>query len=257
MGHELRLFLAALRFLTRLPAPRGAPGRGERLGDAVRHFPAVGLLVGAAGATVLWMAAHLWPATVSVGLSMVATAWLTGAMHERGLAATADTLAGTGPQRPGSGAAAGGAAHPFGAPGAIALLAVLGLKAAALVAFGLRDFEGLIVALPLAHAWSRAVPVLLLAALPDAGGTGPAPAGGATVAMALFWCAIAGTLAAMLHTDPLHLVVAACVLVGLAVVAARGLHRRPGGADTAALGAAQQLAELGVYLELLGAASRA
>lgn len=97
--------------------------------EAGSHGPAVGLVVGGFGALMLWAGAHVWPATVAVGVALVAVAWLTRGTHERALEACGGTLA---------------------------LVAVLGLKAVALHGLAVRDFPVALAALPLAHALSRA-----------------------------------------------------------------------------------------------------
>jgi adenosylcobinamide-GDP ribazoletransferase len=261
MLHELRLFLIALQFLTRVPVPAWAGWRPEWLQDSARHFPAVGLLVGSAGALVLWSSAHLWPATVAVGLSMVATVWMTGAFHEVGLAGTCDALGGPASRERALEIMKG--SHT-GRYGAIGLIAVLGLKGAALFGLALRDFEATALALPLAHAWSRAVPVLLMRLLPNADSPGPARAGptaarasSASAAMVLSWCLIVGAAVALLGMPLPHLLVAAlCVLAVLAAMA-RWLHLRLGGCTGDTLGASQQGAELVIYLALLAAVTHA
>jgi adenosylcobinamide-GDP ribazoletransferase len=214
-------FRATLHALTRGPAGAALPA------GTPRHAPAVGLLVGLFGALVLWSAAHLWPAAVAVGLAMAATAWLTGARHERAWAAACDGAA--------------RAEGRLGAAGAVGLLALLGLKAVTLHALALRDFAGVLAALPLAHALSRGAPGLLLAA---PGGTAGARAwalGGLLVAAA----------AAAWVWPALHVALAVAVAAAVAAVAVRGL--RPAHDAGTTFGAAQQGAELAVLLALLAA----
>jgi len=257
--HELRLFFIALQFLTRVPVPGWVGYRPEWMHASARHFPAVGLVVGTFGALVLWAAAHLWPAAVAVGLSMVATVWLTGAFHEDGLADTADAL--------------GGAVSRersleimkdsrIGSYGSVALVAVLGLKAAALYGLVVRDFAVTMAALPLAHAVSRAVPVLLLRLLPYAGDAEHAKAkpmaqqaSDATLAVAVLWCVIAGVMAVVCGVDIVHAALAALCALAVALLMARWLKARLGGYTGDTLGAAQQGAELAMYLALLAALS--
>lgn len=86
MWHELRPFFVALQFLTRVPVPHWVGFEPGCLSDSARRFAGVGLLVGRVSAATLAAAAHLWPATVAVLLSMAATLRMTGAFHEAGLA---------------------------------------------------------------------------------------------------------------------------------------------------------------------------
>jgi adenosylcobinamide-GDP ribazoletransferase len=91
---ELATFFAALGYFTRLPVPGWVGYSPDGLARAARYLPAIGLLVGGFGALVFWLAMHVWPQSVAVVLSMVATIALTGAFHEDGLADTADGLGG-------------------------------------------------------------------------------------------------------------------------------------------------------------------
>ncbi len=259
MLHEVRLFFIALQFLTRVPVPAWVGWRADWMHASARHFPAVGLVVGAFGALVLWAAAHLWPGAVAVGLSMVATVWMTGAFHEDGLADTCDALGGTVSRERSLEIMKD---SRIGSYGSVGLVAMLGLKAAALYGLAARDFDAVLLALPLAHAWSRAVPVLLLRWLPYAGDVEHAKAkpmaqqaSDATLLMALAWCLISGLAAAFCGLGGLRQLPAALAAAAVAVLMARWLRLRLGGYTGDTLGAAQQGAELAVYLALLAVLS--
>jgi adenosylcobinamide-GDP ribazoletransferase len=260
LWHELRLFLIALQFLTRIPIPSGIGFEPAWLHQSARHFPAVGLVVGGCSALVLWAAAHAWPASVAVALAMVASIVFTGAFHEDGLADTCDAL--------------GGAVSReraleimkdsrLGTYGTLGLVAVLALKGLALHGLLLRDLVAALAALPLAHCVSRAVPVLLLRTLRYAGDAEHAKAkplamqvGNGAATMALVWALLAAAVGAAGGWSPLAL--AASLLAALAVALAmrRWLLRRLGGYTGDTLGAAQQLAEVAIYLVLLAALAR-
>jgi adenosylcobinamide-GDP ribazoletransferase len=258
--HELRLFFIALQFLTRVPVPGWVGYRDDWMHASARHFPAVGLLVGAFGAAVLWAGAHLWPAAVAVGVSMVATVWMSGAFHEDGLADTCDALGGAVSRER---ALAIMKDSRLGSYGTVGLVAVLGLKAAALYGLAVRDFTTVLIALPLAHSVSRAVPVLLLRWLPYAGGAEHAKAkpmaqqaDDATLSIVLLWCVAAGAAAVFCGLDPWRLLPALGAALAVALLMARWLRVRLGGYTGDTLGAAQQGAELAMYLALLGALTR-
>ena len=87
-------WLSALGFLTRIPAGR-RHAAGPSLAEAVAAFPLVGLLIGAIGAAVYWLgtALSLGPVIAAL-LALAATMLVTGALHEDGLADTADGLGG-------------------------------------------------------------------------------------------------------------------------------------------------------------------
>jgi adenosylcobinamide-GDP ribazoletransferase len=258
MWHELRLFLIAVQFLTRVPVPAWVGWKPEWLHDSARHFPAVGLAVGGFGAVVLWAAAHGWPAPVTVLLSMAATVWLTGAFHEDGLADTCDGLGGAvGRER----ALAIMKDSRLGSYGALGLLLVLALKAAALHGLATRDLQFTLAALPLAHAWSRAATVLLLRLLPYGGDAGHAKAkplaqrvDGLGLSVAVLWTVLVAA-AASFFIPPPALLAAAVAALAVALWMARWLRQRLGGYTGDGLGATQQFTELAVYLALLAALS--
>ncbi|MCR9272723.1 MULTISPECIES: adenosylcobinamide-GDP ribazoletransferase [Mameliella] len=86
------LFLLALRYLTRIPVPRGLPVSDDLMVRAVKYHPAVGALVGGIGALVLWAAAPVLPWSTAVILSLAATLLATAGFHEAGLADAAEGL---------------------------------------------------------------------------------------------------------------------------------------------------------------------
>jgi adenosylcobinamide-GDP ribazoletransferase len=89
-------FLAALTLLTRLPVSGWAPrGQWPDSADAVWAYPVAGLIVGGAGAALLWAAQRLGMAqSVSATLAVAAMVLMTGGLHEDGLADTADGFGG-------------------------------------------------------------------------------------------------------------------------------------------------------------------
>jgi len=277
--HELRLFLLALQFLTRVPVPAWVGWRPEWMPGSMRHFPLVGALVGGFGALALSLASAWWPPTVAVGLSMAATLWLTGGFHEDGWADTCDGL--------------GGAVSRdkallimkdsrLGTYGALGLIVMLGLKAAVLIELLTPRVSELdsartsqihhvllwwtCMGLIWAHALSRLVPVVLTRLLPYAGD--PEHAKAKPLALAVATPHVVGTVAntgvvaaAMallfaLDGWPLRTLLQCLAwgLVGAAVVCVvclSWLNRRLGGFTGDTLGASQQLAELAVLLAWL------
>ena len=94
LREELRLFFTALQFFTRIPVPAWVGWSPEQLNASARHFPSVGLLVGALCAAALLAGLAWWPAPVAVLLSMALGVLLTGAFHEDGLADSCDGFGG-------------------------------------------------------------------------------------------------------------------------------------------------------------------
>jgi adenosylcobinamide-GDP ribazoletransferase len=252
--HELRLALLALQFLTRVPVPAWVGYRDAWLHQCARHFPLIGLFVGAVAALVLLAASALWPWPLAVLLSMVATLMLTGAFHEDGLADTFDALGGAVPRDT---ALAIMKDSRLGTYGTVALVAVLALKAASLTALGAQAAAALL----LAHGVSRALPVALIRWLPYAGDAASAKAkplstrvSSAGVVVAMSWAlALAGGAMAAQVLAPAAVLASLAVAAIVALAMARWLRRRLGGFTGDTLGATQQLGELAIYLTLIAA----
>ena len=256
---ELRLFLVALQFLTRVPVPARMGWNPQWLHQSARHFPGVGALVGLVAAGVLWAVAHFFSAPVAVLLSMAATVWMTGAFHEDGLADTCDGLGGAVTRER---ALAIMKDSRLGTYGAVGLLLVLALKAATLHSLATRDLAIALATLPLAHAASRASAVVLLRFMPYGGDIEHAKAkpmaqqvDGRTLAIAALWLVL--VVAVALHFIPATAVVAAGVAVVVVTAwMARWLHHCLGGYTGDGLGATQQFSELAVYLAVAAILAR-
>jgi adenosylcobinamide-GDP ribazoletransferase len=91
---EFDRFLNALRFLTVVPVPPSAATERDWLIRSAKYFPAAGILIGLVAAAVLLLASEIWNGIVPALLATAATVALTGALHEDGLADTADGLGG-------------------------------------------------------------------------------------------------------------------------------------------------------------------
>jgi adenosylcobinamide-GDP ribazoletransferase len=243
---ELRLLLMAIQYFTRVPMPAWVGHSAEHLGSTPRYFPAVGALIGAVGALVLWATSLVLPGPLPVILSTAFTVFITGAFHEDGLADTFDGL--------GGGASRERALEimkdsRLGTFGTAALVLTLLIKIAALSALPVKYA---IVVLIAGHAFSRACAVSLIFAgnlvsnpeLSRARAVAQ-PMGRGELAFAcvlgiapLYWCgqpAIAGFV---------------CSLIVLYVLA-RWFMRRLGGFTGDTLGATQQLTEITFYLAVL------
>jgi adenosylcobinamide-GDP ribazoletransferase len=86
-------FLAAIRFLTRVPAPDPGPLDERSQAASALFYPIVGLIVGLA----LWSGAALLgdsPPAVAAAILLLAWAWVTGGLHLDGLADTTDAWVG-------------------------------------------------------------------------------------------------------------------------------------------------------------------
>ena len=91
---EWHSFFAALMFYTRLPVPNNLPHSQEILNNSRKYFPLIGIIIGAIACVVFLVSQLIFPLSVSVALSMVATILATGAFHEDGFADSCDGLGG-------------------------------------------------------------------------------------------------------------------------------------------------------------------
>jgi adenosylcobinamide-GDP ribazoletransferase len=138
--------VAALRFLTLIPVPGPFELREAALARAVALFPLVGALVGGLLALVGWACGLLWGDAVRAVALTVAWAALTGGLHLDGLS---DTFDGVMSWRPRERKLEIMRDSRVGVMGVLALVAVLGLKAALLAG------EGWLVGVLLAPALGR------------------------------------------------------------------------------------------------------
>jgi adenosylcobinamide-GDP ribazoletransferase len=236
-------FLGATAFFTRLPVDARAGGTW-RLADSPWAFPLVGAGIGGTAAFTLLLAQLIGLASWAAALlSVLAGIVLTGALHEDGLADTADGFFG-GRDREEKLAILRDSRQ--GTYGVLAIVLSVLLRAAALAAIGDAIHAGL--ALITAHAVSRAaLPAAMMGltpARPDGlGATAGTPRAGGAIAAALIGAAIA--LAAL---GPVRGAVALC-LTGVIVFAMAKLARRQiGGYTGDVLGAFQQVAEIVILL---------
>jgi adenosylcobinamide-GDP ribazoletransferase len=241
-------FAAAVGFLTRLPI--GPPAEGDwRLADAVWAFPLVGAGVGAIAAFVFLVAELLGLGDAPAALlAVLASVCLTGALHEDGLADSADGIFG-GSDRQSRLVIMRDSRH--GTFGVVAIVISVALRAAALAQTGEAVYAGL--ALIAAHAASRALLPAAMWALPPARDDGlAAEAGRPRWAVAAAAVAI-GILIALAALGPWLGLVAFAVSAAAVMVAGVLARRRIGGYTGDVLGAFQQIAEIAM---LLAAAAR-
>jgi adenosylcobinamide-GDP ribazoletransferase len=243
---ELRYFLTALGYFTRVPVPRWVGFERHYLNAAARYFPLVGLMVGAVAALVYLIALRVFPASIAVLLSMAATLLLTGAFHEDGLADCFDAF--------------GGAytrddvlriMHDsrIGAFGAIALFVALVLKWQTLAALPPMRAVWLMIA---AHAASRTLAISYLLTLDYVRAEGKAKPVAQRMSYAAFALAAMCGLPWLFWPDWKAGCVCVAVLIVMRFFIGRYFVRRIGGYTGDCLGFAQQLFELAIYLTGLG-----
>jgi adenosylcobinamide-GDP ribazoletransferase len=244
----LRGVRAAVTLLTRVPVG-GFPYTNDELRWASAHLPFVGALIGGVLGAV-WMLSSRAGALVAAVVVVVVSLLLTGAMHEDGLADTADALG-------------GGATRErvlsilkdsrIGTFGGAALVATLLLRVALLARLG----NAAPVALVFVASASRLAPVWLMFALPYVTEAGVAKheaiarTGRMEAAVATLWFgAVAIALGATHALEPLAIgVMIASGIVTTALAGAR-FRARVGGITGDFLGAAQQITECSMLLAL-------
>lgn len=152
---------AAFGFLTRIPVGR-VDRSADGLGGAAAYFPLVGLVVGGIGLAAWWTADTALGPLAGAVVAVLATVVVTGAIHEDGLADTADGLwGGATPQR----RLEIMRDSRLGTYGALVLAGDLLLRIAILTPHGLADVARILLA---GHVIGRAAPLVLAASLPPA-----------------------------------------------------------------------------------------
>lgn len=239
----------ALMFMTRLPVGVCKAS----LSQASWAFPVAGAVVGLFAGLVFWIAGALGlPGLAAAFLALIASAVVTGALHEDGLADAADGLFMHGtPERK----LEIMRDSRTGGFGALALVLLTGLKAAAIAVLPM-DMTG-ILALIAVHALARAPLAGVMALLPPASSkglaasTGAPPQAAALVALSLGLVAAVGGIG--LGFGPAVAVIAFVGVVGATTALALFCRRAIGGHNGDTLGAMEQVAEATTLLILAAA----
>ncbi|ULK96888.1 adenosylcobinamide-GDP ribazoletransferase [Bradyrhizobium sp. I71] len=234
----------AASFVTILPVASSKPAGDGAIARATWALPVAGLLVGLAGAFIYMISIRFGLTSGPAALLVLATtALITGALHEDGLADTADGLG-------------GGRTRErkleimrdsrIGTYGVCALILTFGLRWSALAAIA--DPWAVMLALCAAHAAARAgVPAFMSLVSPArtdglSAGAGSPPGRSVAIAFAV------GTLALALTLGP-GKALAGLVLLSLAgLMLARLAIRQIGGQTGDILGAFEQLGEILILL---------
>lgn len=261
--YPIRLFLHAWQYFTRIPLPKHWV---LWLGfDTATHaasicmLPLVGCCVGLVAALAWLLGWWLLPAVpatdwVCALLALAAMLYMTGALHEDGLADMADGLGGSADRER--------ALHIMkdsrvGSFAVLALTVSMGLKTALLAAMAQSVGSSTVLALVLAQVVSRANPLLLMATLPNVSLSGQSKshtlAAGSSRA-GLLWAAACVATALLLGwwIQPQlswGLALSGTFLMGIWVKSIS--NKRIQGYTGDILGASQQLGELGFYMGLL------
>jgi adenosylcobinamide-GDP ribazoletransferase len=242
-------------FLSRLPVPdRFFKGYDGTVSRAVRAFPLAGLVVAAVPAIALLLLASPDNALLRSLIALALMTLLTGALHEDGLADTADGLGGG---RDREHALSIMKDSRSGAYGVVALILSFGLRASALSSIIVYDPRLAALSLVASAAVSRAALVAHWHALPSARENGVAAGAGAPEASArnvALFSAAAIALLLLVPSFGLPTTLLSLIAVGVATLGFTRLARRKIGGHTGdTIGATQQISEI-VMLAVLALA---
>ena len=251
LQREIRLFLTALTFYTRIPAPKSFIFDAGLMSESIKYLPFLGVLVGIVAALVMWLTALVLPVTIAVLISMMISILITGAFHEDGLADACDGLGGGWEK---SQVLTIMKDSRIGSYGVISLVLVLLLKFELISGLAEQQMYLVWVALPAAHGLSRLAAVLIAQFTNyislSAGQSKSAQAVAERLNIRQLILASALVLPALLLlpvSSALLAILSAGVLGG---VMRTWFIRRIGGYTGDCLGAVQQLVEVACYLAI-------
>lgn len=244
---ELRIFLTAVMFYTRIPVPKKIGYSSEALNKATRYLPLIGMMVGGTGALAFLAANSFLSIYPSIIAAMIAMIMLTGAFHED---AFSDFCDGFG----------GGYTKEIileimkdsciGTYGAVSLAMLLLAKLFLLAEFPVSQIPLMLVA---AHALSRLMPVLLIYVstyVRDESTAKSKPVSESksplTFAIAVFF-----GIAPLYFVDPMIALAEVIVLMIIFFYFRYYVHKKIGGYTGDVLGALQQISEVTFYLIFL------
>jgi len=253
---QLNLFYLALSFFTRLPVPKSMHYSEALLNQANRYFSLVGLIIGIFLVLSYSFFSVFLPLTITILITMTISLLLTGAFHEDGLADMADGI--------------GGAFtvekrlsimkdSRIGTYGAVTLLMALLLKFILLVELAKQDSNYLLLAIVLGAGLSRAVAGSLISAMPYVSDTEQSkskPLAQAQSSKELVTLLVIGAVPLIFYSGSVIFYIL-LVLIVFRWLFKKWLIAKIGGFTGDCLGAAQQIAELLIYLTLVATFSTA
>jgi adenosylcobinamide-GDP ribazoletransferase len=247
MKKELNILFTALMFYTRIPVPKIWDYSDEMLNKATRYFTLIGLIVGGCGALVFFLLEMILSSQLVIIMSMVSTILVTGAFHEDGFADFCDGFGGGYTKEKILNIMKDSRIGTYGATG---LVLILGMKYFALNEMKAEKIPLVLIA---GHAFSRFLPVLVIFTsgyVRDDLKSKAKPIGKKNKWYDLIIAAFFGL--GFLYFIPWQAITGIALLSVLLFLAFRAyLLKKIGGYTGDALGALQQLAEVGFYLMYL------
>lgn len=244
---DIRLVLS---FFTRFPvsAPAGVGPGG--LAGAARAFPLAGLVIGLVGSLIYWLAMELGlSGLLAALLAVAATVIAGGALHEDGLADFADMLGVRGDRERKLVIMRD---SRIGSYGTLALGFSVAIKVGALVGLGEpRLVAGALIA---SHVIGRAVLPVIMCSLPLARSGGLAHDAGTPSKAGMYQALGLGLLLAAFACGPGSALVSLVVAVVAAFLVSQLARRQIGGYTGDVLGAAQEIAQLAILINIVSLA---
>lgn len=235
---ELNRFLLAVQFLTAVPVPRQTQLDDDWLPRSAKYFPLIGAMIGVVAGVVALVTSAFVPEPVPMVLGLAIVTVLTGALHEDGLADSADGLFGG---RDRARRLEIMKDSRVGNYGVLALLICFALKGAALLSLDQMSIARLLIA---SLAASRLAVVLTMASLAYAGDPqdskiklSPQNISGNELLIAIVLGLLPGLLVLRVPTFAWASLIAAAVALCVALLA----RRRIGGYTGDVLGAVEQI----------------
>jgi adenosylcobinamide-GDP ribazoletransferase len=235
----------ATALLTRVPMPHPDGATPAGLARAQRAFPLVGAMIGVVvGLVDLALLAMSIPPLAAAALALGASAALTGALHEDGLADVGDGF--------------GGGRDPaakllimrdsrLGTYGAIVLLVSFSAKLSALASL---PTVAIVPGLVVAHALARATIPVLAASMPFAREDGLGKSAGRPEAASVVAAVIVAIVIAFLCLSAKQALIAIALAGAAAAVMAALAWRQIGGVTGDVFGATEQVAETAILVML-------
>jgi adenosylcobinamide-GDP ribazoletransferase len=90
---DIRAFLLGVQFLTRVPIRVEQP-EARQIANSYYFYPVIGLLIGAGAVLLRHVLMLVFPTSFSITLVLAFLVWISGGLHEDGLADVADAMGG-------------------------------------------------------------------------------------------------------------------------------------------------------------------
>ena len=244
---EKKRFLSSILFYTRIPVSgflTTVSLQKEEPIESSRYFPLTGILVGAACSLVFLAAHYFLPKDISILIGLAVGVWITGALHEDGLADSADGFgAGWNPEQ----IRKIMKDSSIGVYGMLSLLFVMFIKFETLHSISIEQIPLVWIA---GHAVSRLAAIGLLIPLDYLGGSGNKSSSMVQLNHQDWLVAgISGILPVLFLGFHGFLAIIAILILNLGL--SHYFKKRIGGVTGDCLGASQQLSEILFYLMLV------